>query len=135
MKSNNIKNLTKVPERCVKIIDDLAGKAEIRIEITGEDMGRLPSYITLTYNEETGTRGIIIPSEWTELIKKKLPFTAYGFEKEHLEYARKLMEAGITQLELKRHYQDFGWVAKILKEDLDAQIEAAIKKGIGDERK
>lgn len=119
-----------VPERCVKIIDDLAGKAEIRIEMTGEDIRRLPSYITSTYNEETDTRGIIIPSEWTELIKKKLPFTLYGFEKEHIEFARKLMEAGVTPFELKRHYQDFGWVAKILKEDLDAQKETAIKTAI-----
>ena len=125
-----IKPYKKVPERCVKIIDDLADKAEIRIEMTGEDMRRLPSYITNTYDEETGTRGIIIPSEWTELIKKKLPFTVYGFEKEHLEFARKLMEAGITPFELKRHYQDFGWIARILKEDLDAQIEAAIKKAV-----
>lgn len=130
----NISPYKEVPGRCVKIIDDLAGKAEICIEVTGEDVRRLPSYITSTYNEETDIIEITIPSEWTALIKKKLPFTVYGFEKEHLEFARKLMEAGITPFELKRHYQDFRWVAKILKEGIDAQIETAIKKGVGDER-
>lgn len=61
-----------IPEQCVKIVDDLDNRVEIQIEVTGEDMRRLPSYITSTYDEETDTRGIIIPSEWTELIKKKL---------------------------------------------------------------
>lgn len=92
-----------VPERCVKIIDNLAGKAEIRIKMTGEDMRRLPSHITITYDEETDTRGIIIPLEWAELIKKKLSYTAYGFEKDQLEFARDLMEAGITPFDLKMY--------------------------------
>lgn len=98
-----MKRYNEVPERCVKIIDNLAGKAEIRIKMTGEDMRRLPSHITITYDEETDTRGIVIPSEWTELIKKKLPYTAYGFEKDQLEFARELMEAGITPFGLKMY--------------------------------
>ena len=98
-----MKRYNEVPERCVKIIDNLAGKAEIRIKLTGDDMRRLPSHITITYDEETDTRGIIIPSEWTELIKKKLPYTAYGFEKDQLEFARDLMEAGITPFDLKMY--------------------------------
>ena len=96
-----MKRYNEVPERCVKIIDNLAGKAEIRIEITGEDMKILPSRIKSTYDEETDTREIIIPSEWAELIKKKLAYTAYGFEKEQLEFARDLMESGITPFDLK----------------------------------
>ena len=99
----NIRPHKEVPERCVKIVYDLAGNDEIRIEMTGEDMRRLPSYIAITYDEETDTREIIIPSEWAELIKKKLPYTAYGFEKDQLEFARDLMESGITPYELKIH--------------------------------
>lgn len=99
----NIRPCEKVPERCVKIIHDLAGNDEIRIEMTGEDVKILPSYIKSTYDEETDTRGIIIPSEWVELIKKKLINTAYGFEKEQLEFARDLMESGISPPELKMY--------------------------------
>ena len=99
----NIRQCKEVPERCVKIIYDIAGNDEIRIEMTGEDMKILPSHIKSTYDEETDTRAIIIPSEWAELIKKKLSFTAYGFEKEQLEFARALMEAGITPFDLKMY--------------------------------
>ena len=98
-----MKRYNEVPERCVKIIDNLASKAEIRIKMTGEDMRRLPSHITITYDGETDTREIIIPSEWAELIKKKLSYTAYGFEKDQLEFARDLMEAGITPFDLKMY--------------------------------
>lgn len=120
-----------VPERCVKFIDDLAGKAEIRIEMTGEDMRRLPSYITSTYNEETDTRGIIIPSEWTELIMEKLPFTVYGFEHKDIEFARSLIEAGITPFELKEHYHDFEWVNGILRKGYEKQIQNAFDNCVG----
>lgn len=99
----NIRPYNEVPERCVRITNDIAGNAEIRIEMTGEDMKMLPSHIKSTYDEETDTRAIIIPSEWAELIKKKLAYTAYGFEKDQLEYARELREAGITPNELKMY--------------------------------
>lgn len=99
----NIRPCKEVPERCVKTIYDIAGNDEIHIEITGEDMKILPSHIRSTYDEETDTRGIIIPSEWVELIKKKLAYTAYGFEKEQLEFAKDLMESGITPHELKMY--------------------------------
>lgn len=107
-----MKRYNEVPERCVKIIDNLAGKAEIRIKMTGEDMIRLPSHIISTYDEETGTIVIIIPSEWAELIKKKLNYTAYGFEKDQLEFARDLMEAGITPFDLKMY---MGGLRKLIK--------------------
>lgn len=81
-------------------------------KMTGEDMIRLPSHIISTYDEETGTIVIIIPSEWAELIKKKLNYTAYGFEKDQLEFARDLMEAGITPFDLKIY---MGGLRKLIK--------------------
>ena len=66
-------------------------------------MRRLRPRITLTCDGEADTREIIIPSEWAELIKKKLSYTTYGFEKDQIEFARDLMEAGITPFDLKMY--------------------------------
>lgn len=53
--------------------------------------------------------------------------TAWGYTKRHLDMALMLLKEGITPHELKEHCHDFEWVAKILKDDLDKQIEKAVK--------
>lgn len=52
--------------------------------------------------------------------------TAYGYELRYLDFARKLMEEGITPYELKGHYHDFEWVANILDEQIDIILRRAI---------
>lgn len=117
----------KIPERCVKLCDDLEGKPMICIKIRDEDVLRLPSRITTTYDEIAGSREIMFSSDWTELIAKKLPLKMYGFEKQNVEFARKLMECGITPQELKEHLHDFEWVAKKVYEDIDRAIQTPLR--------
>lgn len=117
-----------IPDRCVRITEDIADKPEIRIEMTAEDLQRLPAYITSEYDEVTDTRGIVIPAPWVELIRKKLPPTIYGYEQKNIEMARMLLAEGITPFELKQHCHDFQWVASILGKDFEKQIDNAMQK-------
>lgn len=117
----------KIPERCVELYSDLEGKTVICIKIRHEDVLRLPSHITTTQDEIDGSCEMILPSDWTELIANKLPLRMYGFEKKNVEFARKLMECGITPQELKEHLHDFEWVAKKIQVDMDRIIHTPIR--------
>lgn len=52
--------------------------------------------------------------------------TVYGFETRYLDFARMLMEEGITPHELKEHYHDFEWVANILNEQMNIILQRCI---------
>lgn len=52
--------------------------------------------------------------------------TVYGFEVRYLDFARMLMEEGITPHELKEHYHDFEWVTNILQEQMNIILRRAI---------
>lgn len=52
--------------------------------------------------------------------------TVYGFKARYLDFARSLMEVGITPHELKEHYHDFEWVANILNKEIDNILKRAI---------
>lgn len=68
----NFKPYDKIPDYCVRITKDIASNTEMRIKINEEDKNMLPSYIALYHDDITSNEEMIIPSEWTELIKKKL---------------------------------------------------------------
>lgn len=52
--------------------------------------------------------------------------TVYGYEARYLDFARKLMEEGITPHDLKEHYHDFEWVANLVSEQVDIILRRAI---------
>lgn len=120
-----------IPDRCVKITEDIAGNPEIHIEMTAEDLQRLPAYITSSYDGRTDVRELVIPAPWVELIRKKLSPTIYGYEQKNIEMARMLLAEGITPFDFKQHCHDFEWVASILMKDFEKQIDNATQSFFG----
>ena len=53
--------------------------------------------------------------------------TAMGYELRYLDFARMLMAEGITPHDLKEHFHEFEWVARIVRESFDRQIKNEIE--------